>query len=188
MDRQINVTLTPGLIRWTLYYQLQFLIILFGFGFLLVAYNLYHFISRGGVVGTEMLLSFLPYLAVPLFFGILLYSAYSKNIALIKKMKTPVVKYRITDEWLHVESDLASGQNSWVVFRGLQKNAKLWRLITQSGAAFIFPVELLDEELKAFLSAKVPKSSRPLNRVLVFVAFWALLTFFFFWFFKSMRH
>jgi hypothetical protein len=145
-----------------------------GFAFIVLACIQFSIISQGNYQTMDVLLNFLPFLLVPVFFGAIFYSAYSKNMAMIRKMKTPDVKYRITDDWLYIDSDLSSGKNSWAVYKGLRKNAKIWRAITQAGASQILPVEQLDEELKAFLSEKLLKPPRTLYgylRILVFCLF-----------------
>jgi hypothetical protein len=162
MDREITVTLTPQLVRWTLIYQFQPLLFIFGFVFLALACNIYLFISRGGHLTPTTGFAYLASLFIPLFLCRRLYSAYSKSMAQMNQMKSPIMQYRLTDEGLYLRSELGSGKTRWADFRGLRKNPKLWRVIAPSGATISLPVELLDEELKAFLSAKVPsKTKRP---------------------------
>lgn len=171
MDKEITVTLTPKLIRLTLFYQFRQNIIFIGFIILVLASTQFLAISHGSFQPMAVLLNFLPFLFILFFLGVIFYSAYSKNIAMIRKMKSPDVKFRITDDWLYVDSDLTSGKNSWAVYKGLQKNKKIWRVITQTGASHVFPVEQMDEELKAFLSKKLPKPPRTLYgyfKILIF--------------------
>jgi|GEM_PF-3556171 len=172
MDREISVNLTPLLVRWTIYYQLRPLFLFLSAMFLLIAWNIWMVLSHGGVWSTEAWLSILPYFLIPVFLTVLLYRGYTKNLALIRKMKTPVMKYRFTDEWLYVESDLTTGKNAWSLYRGLLKHKKIWRLLTHPGAAHVFPTELLDSELKAFLTSKVPKAERFGRRFLRLLTIW----------------
>ena len=110
-----------------------------------------------------------------LFLLFVLYSAYSRSTAMVRKMKSPHMKYRITDKWFYVESELSSGKNSWSVFKGLQKNARLWLIVIHSGAAFVIPAEFLDEKLKTFLSSKLPtKPVNYLTKTFKIVALWLL--------------
>jgi hypothetical protein len=124
-----------------------------------------------------------------LFIGWIVYYSYRHSLAQVRKMKTPVIHYRVTDEFLYVQSDLASGQNSWAIFKGLQKHAKLWRIITQQGASMILPVENLDDALKSFLSAKLSSVDKPFgSRFFVILGFWFLVFIVIMYFFKSKHH
>ncbi len=172
LDREITVTLTPKIIRLTIYYQFLKYIYFIGFAFLALTCAEFFIVSQGHFQTMDVLLNFLPFLVVPVFFGFVFYSAYSKNMAMIRKMKTPDIKFRITDDWLYIDSDLTSGKNSWAIYKGLQKNKKIWRVITQTGASHVFPVEQLDEEMKSFLSKKLPKPPRTLYGYFKILIFW----------------
>ncbi len=188
MDREITVSLTPRLLRWTLFYQFRQIIFIFGIIFFILIIYIFNFISRGGVLIPETCISYSPILIGPLLIGFLLFSSYSKNLAQIQKMKSPSIKYRMTDEWLYVQSELGSGQNAWAAYKEIRKNAKLWRVVAQSGVSYIIPVELLDEELKTFLSAKLPKSPRDSNRLFKTLAFWLLASVVVMYFLRQSHH
>jgi hypothetical protein len=160
MDREITVTLTPRLVRWTLAYQFQPLFFIFGFVFLALAFNLYLFISRGGVFTLTTGPAYTTSIFIPLVFSARLYSAYSKSMDQVNKLKSPLMKYRFMEEGLYIRSELGSVKTSWAHFKGLRKNAKLWRVIAPTGSTISLPVELLDEELKIFLSAKLPSQTK----------------------------
>jgi hypothetical protein len=187
MDRELTVNLTPRIIRWTIFYQLRPLLLIFGIMGLVVIWNFYMVFSHGSPMASELLTQFLPYLLFPVFFGVIIYSSYRKNLALIAKMKTANIKYRITDDWLYVESDLGTGQNSWLLYKGLWKNAKVWRVVLNSGGAHVFPVEQLDEELKIFLSAKLPNKGRGANWFFRVLAGWLLVLIIILYFLKLFR-
>jgi hypothetical protein len=155
MDREITVTLTPRLVRWTLYYQFRPLIFIFIFIFLALISNVYIFISRGGLFTWKTCLAYMPAVLIPLFLCTLLYSAYSKSLAQIKKLKSPVMKYRITDDFMQVQSELGSVKNPWSVYKGLRKNEKLWRVISPTGATISLPADILDDKMNALLSTKL---------------------------------
>jgi hypothetical protein len=160
MDREITVTLTPRLVRWTLIYQFQPLLLIFGFVFLALACNIYLFISRGGHLTPTTGVAYLASLCIPLFLCMRVYSAYSKSMAQMNKMKSPIMKYRFKDEGLYLQSEMGSGKTRWADFKGLRKNPKLWRVIAPNGTTISLPVEVLDEELKGFLSAKLPSKTK----------------------------
>lgn len=189
MDREITVNLTPRLIRWTLFYQLRPLIAIFIIVTLGLSFDSFTAFSQKGILSMDAWIHFLPVLLIPAFFVFAFYSAYSKNLAQVRKMKTPTVKYRITDESFYVESDLTQGKTAWVAYKELRKNAKLWQVVVQGGSAHILPVELLDEELKSFLSAKLPKPSRTWKRSsFTIFAIWLLLLVVVYFFFRQGRH
>ncbi len=189
MDREITVTLTPRLVKWTLYYQFRPLIFIVIFVFLALISNIYIFISRGGVPDWKTYLSYLPAVAIPLFLCFLLYSAYSKSLTQIKKLKSPVMKYRMTDEGLVIQSELGSVKNPWAIFKGLRKNGKLWRIISPTGATISIPVDFLDEKAKAFLSSKLSSITVPFwNRFPVILGFLLLVLIILMYFFKPHPH
>lgn len=174
MGREFTVALTLSLIRLTIYYQLRKLLLLSGFILLIWPCVLYFVITHNGINNlgfwTTYFSFFIP-LFFPIFFGYVFYTTYSKSMSTIRKMKMPVMKFRFTDDWLYVESDLTSGQNAWALYKGIRKYKKLWLLITPSGASHAFPVELLDGELKAFLSSKLPKLTLTWMGYLKWIAF-----------------
>jgi hypothetical protein len=158
MDREIIVSLTPKIIRKSFFYQFRGNLFIAGIILLFILSVIVHLKSIGSNInwGNYSILAVFSILicAVP-------YRVYRRFMNQIRKMNSPLVRYRITDDRFYVESDLASGQNSWAVFKDLQKYPKIWLLVTQGGSSFILPAELLDEELKQFLSDKVlSKSSR----------------------------
>jgi hypothetical protein len=185
MDREITVNLTPKLMRWTLYYQFRPLIFIIVFVFLALISNVYLFVSRGGVFTWKTCLAYMPALFIFLFICSLLYSAYSKSLAQIKKLKSPVMKYRMMDDGLVVQSELGSGKNLWAAFKGLRKNGKLWRVIAPTGATISIPVEYLDDKAKDFLSSKLSSTTaRPRSRFPLILGFLLLLFIILMYFFK----
>ena len=175
MDREITVTLSPRVLRWAVFYQLRSLIILFGS----IALAL---IGAAAFMGQHEADPPNTVYVLPVFMLFFLlfvfYLTYSRSMAIVRKLGNPDRKYRITDEYLYVESDLSSGKSSWTIFKGLKKNAKLWRVVIPSGAVFVIPAECLDEELKAFLSAKLPsKPFEYLNSTFMSLVFYLILVF-----------
>jgi membrane protein implicated in regulation of membrane protease activity len=155
MDLKMTVTLTPRVLRWAIFYQLRHLIILIG-SITLALIGAVAFMARRGADLPTTAYALPIFLLFLLFFAF--YSSYSRSMAVVRKMKSPRMKYRITDKYFYVETDLSSGKNSWSVFKGLQKNGRLWLVVIHSGAAFLIPTEFLDEKLKAFLSSKLPST------------------------------
>ena len=189
MDREISVTLTPKLVRWTLYYQFRPLIFIFIFVFLALISNVYIFISQGGVFTWKTCLAYMPAIVIPLFLCSLLYSAYSKSLAQIKKLRSPVMKYRMTDDFMQVQSEVGSAKNPWSVFKGLRKNGKLWRVISPTGATISIPTDFLDEKAKDFLSSKLSsKTARVWSRFPLILGFLILLFIILMYFFKLSPH
>lgn len=189
MDREITVTLTPKLMRWTLYYQFRPLILIIIFVFLALISNVYLFVSRGGLFTWKVWLAYMPAVIIPLFLCSLIYSAYSKSLAQIKKVKSPLMKYRMTDDFMQVQSELGSAKNPWEAFKGLRKNGKLWRVIAPTGATISIPVEFLDDKAKDFLSSKLSsKTVRPGSRFPLIFGFLLLLLIILIYFFKLNPH
>jgi len=168
MDREITVTLTPQLLRLTIFYQARAILLFFLLFFLWILANLVIFWVFGGVLTGAAYFSVLPVALILIFLCLRFYGSYTRSMAQIQKMKNPEMKYRFTDDWLYVDSELSSSKNSWEMVKGLRKNPKLWRLITQSNASLAIPIEQLDEDLKVFLSSKLSKKPGK-NPVLVLV-------------------
>lgn len=185
MDREITVPLTPRLVRWTFFYQLRpvlFICFIWVVGSL---WNIVFLLLHGIQLTWQEFTSLAPYLLIAFWFLWMLYASYKKNLAQIGKMKNPIVHYRLTDEYLYVQNDLSSGQTVWGAFKGLNKKPKIWFVMTDQGASHIFPVELLDDELKAFLETKLPKFKG--NRRLSMLVFWILLAVLILYFLHQMR-
>jgi hypothetical protein len=157
MDREVTVNLTPQLLRLTIFYQARAILWFLLLAFLWVVANLGIFLSYGGVLTGAAYFSVLTVAIILAFIALKFYGSYAKGLSQIQKMKNPEMKYRFTDDWLYVDSELGSSKNSWPTVKGLRKNPKLWRLISQSNTSFSIPVEQLDGELKAFLTAKFLK-------------------------------
>jgi hypothetical protein len=107
-------------------------------------------------------------------------------MAQLKRMKSPILKYRITDDGIYLRSELGSGKTPWSVFKGLRKNKKIWRVIAPSKSTISLPVELLDEELKAFLSSQLPSKTRGAwNWFSILLGLLLLILIFFLYFIKQ---
>jgi hypothetical protein len=156
MDREITVAMTPQLLMLTIFYQSRVILLICAFSFFWVFINLGLFVAHGGVLTAAAFISDLPPAIIFLVVCFILYSSYSKSLAQIQKMKNPEIKYRFTDDSVYIESDLASAPHAWDAFKGLKKHPRLWRLITKANTSFALPVELLDRDLKTFLSSKFP--------------------------------
>jgi len=185
MDREINVEMTPRVVRWALFYRLR--IVFFIMAIMLLALAWSSIIQARYGISWEWDGYIVPILFI-LFFAWTIFSSYRNTMSQIRKMKTPVIHYRFTDEFLYVNSDLASGQNSWAVFKGLRRNAKIWKIVTMAGVALILPVEQLDDELKAFLTAKLPSLTKPIwKRPFTIIATVLLLLIFLMYFLQYFR-
>jgi hypothetical protein len=157
VDREVTVTLTPQLLRLTLFYQARAALWFLLLAFLWILANLGIYLAYGGVLTGAAYFSVLPVALILIFLCLRFYGSYARGLAQIQKMKNPEMKYRFTDDWLYVDSELGSSKNSWQAVKGLRKNTKLWRLVSQSNASFALPVEQLDEDLKTFLTSKFSK-------------------------------
>ncbi len=156
MDRDINVTLTPRLIRWEVYYQLKPILLVWGVVLFLLGWNGLSTLAHRSHADLPIYITLGPFLLFGVFIGFIVVSAYQKNMAMIRKMKSPTVKYNLTDLWLYQESELSTGKTAWTAFKHLKKDGKIWRIVAQSGTSLVLPVEALDGELKEFLSSKLP--------------------------------
>ena len=163
MDRSIDVEMTSRLVWRGLFYQLRAVIFVMTLMLLATSWRIIMFVQHG--LPSDIHVSWETFLTpglLLLFVGWAIFFSYRNTMSQIKKMKIPAIHYRFTDDYLYISSDLASGQNTWAVFKGLQKHSKIWRIVTQSGLSFILPVELLDEELKAFLTTKLHRPTKPI--------------------------
>ncbi len=159
MDREISVHLNAGLFRLAFLYRIKSIIIGFAFPILGAAAILLHLITSGPLIPRDYFGKIMPIVLILLWCWFIFYNLYHKNMVMIQKMKEPLIKYRFTDEWFYVNSELGSEQNPWNVIKRIQKDTKLWRLIYGSEKAYVIPTELLDDELKYFLTEKVLKEN-----------------------------
>lgn len=153
MDREITVALTPRVVGKSAYYQCRNLFVLSGLLLLLNLYTAYLEYSHTGRIYWRshwLLFVFVVYAIV------LAVAIYLKTMGRIRETKTQIVRYRIKDDGFYIQTDIASGRNSWDSFKGGRKYRDIWHLVPQSGNVFILPVEQLDEELKTFILNKVP--------------------------------
>lgn len=169
MDREINVTLTPSLIRWAVYYQLKPILLVWGLILMILGWNSIQSLLHPSNAGLPLNLTLVPLGLFLFFIGFVVITAYQKNMVLIRKMKSPVVKYNLTDLWLYQESELSTGKTAWTAFKHLSKDGKIWRIVSQSGTSLVFPVEALDVELREFLISKLPAApglrARPMTLI-----------------------
>jgi hypothetical protein len=172
MNRELNINLTPGLVRKSIFYQFRNLLIALVFLIISISISVVFQISHAKQIDwINLLIPILPVFALLVILPIM---AYQKTMNQIRKMNSSVVNYRITDDWLYVQSELASGQNSWEVFKKIRKYPKIWHLVLQSGGVLIFPVEQLDEELKRFLLEKLPSESAFSNQTFKVLVGWLM--------------
>lgn len=172
MDRKIDVEMTSRLVAWTAFYQTRIFSFIPAIMIFALAWGIFMQARAGLSFQWNVLIT------PTIFIGFLIWvpvNSYRKSMARIKKMKTPFIHYHFTDENLNIDTDLSSGQNKWEIFKGLRKNKKVWRIVTQSGLSFVLPVEQLDEELKAFLSSKlIDLSKANFKKYLIVFGFWIL--------------
>lgn len=168
MDREITVPFTPKLIRMSMFARSKGLFIYCGLLFAVFGLYAFFVLSCYDHVSASWWLSQWVVLCIPGLLFVIYYSAYRKGMAMIKTMKNPEVKYRFTDERLHAESDISTSDNAWSVFESLHKDKRVWQLKMRVNAFLVFPVDQLDDELKDFLSSKVPKPKLTFAKVSIF--------------------
>jgi hypothetical protein len=144
MNREITVTLTPELIKWSFRLRLR------------SSFN-HVFIQNALIDSVSPLL------------------VYKKNLKRFREIKNPILKYQITDEGINLESEWENNRYSWSVLKKFRKNEKVWGIITPSSLNIILSVELLDDEIKNFLSEKLtpppPTFAKKLMGIVFLLAF-----------------
>jgi len=160
MNKTIKVIYTPKLIRQSLLAHAT-VEIFFVVGVLLIgALQSYVAWEYCGCLSPSWIFYDLAYLIIPAVFISTYGYAYFKSLKMIRSMKSPVFKYRFTDKWFYVHSDISAGKNAWILFRGIRKGSKIWQILVPDNSSFIVPTEMLDRKTKDFLTAKIPKSYR----------------------------
>ena len=186
MNREIKVAMTPRLILWAVFYQLRPLLVILTLVLMALSWESAFQIHKGAAWTWQL---FITPVFLIFFFAWLAFLSYRNTMVQIRKLKTPVIQFRFTDDFLYVKTDLSSGENSWAVFKGLQKHAKVWRIVLQSGTALILPAEGLDDELKAFLSGKLPSLKRAFWKGrMTLVAIWLVIFVLAMYFLKHFHH
>jgi hypothetical protein len=176
MDKEITVVLTPKLIRMSLYYRLRVAGLYFLSIFSIIILFLISTAVSYGRPPVLLWFNQCAYLLLILVFLFFIYfSAYRKGIALIKKMKNPAIKYRFTDERLYSNSDISTSDCAWSLFDSLWKYKKIWQLKLHSNAYLVFPADQLDDEMKALLTAKVPKPKITFRRIFLILFYLFIL-------------
>lgn len=186
MNREVKVAMTSRLVLWAVFYQLRPLLVILILVMLALSGESILQIERGAPLSWQFFIT--PAFLI-FFFAWLIFLSYRNTMAQIRKLKTPVIQFRFTDEFLYVKTDLSSGENAWALFKGLQKHAKVWRIVLQSGTALILPAEGLDDELKAFLSGKLPSLKRAFWKGrMTLVAIWLVIFVLAMYFLKHFHH
>ena len=177
MNKTIKVSYTPKLIRQSLMAnataEIFFIVVVPVVG-VLQSYVEWDYC---GCLSSGWIFYDLAYLMVPAVFISTYGYAYFRSLKMLKNMKSPVFKYRLTDKWLYVNSDIGTGKNAWILFRGIRKGSKIWQIIVPNNSAFLFPVEMLDKKTKDFLSNKIPRSHRNLGWYSKFLFFLMITTY-----------
>jgi Na+/melibiose symporter-like transporter len=182
MNREITVTITPELkkslslsgIRITLIIA-SFLTWVYLTPYIVACYR------EGSLTWKTCAGVFFVGLIITLIFCALPLYLIQKRTNVIKKTTSSVIKYRITDDGIQVQSPLEFAQYSWNDLKNYWKGPKVWTAWTRSGAFIVLPIELLDEDLKTFLVPRFSKGSK-LNQFenspLSFMLFWILFLIF----------
>lgn len=157
MSREIIFTYTPTLLRRAAW---NFSLRYFGWGGLIaeaVALILFtYFYSTDSGSSFTVMFGFLFFFGLATFvFGYL--AIVRRSMEQYRKMRSPQVTFRFSDETIYTKSDLGVSEMPWGTIDKLWKSSHVWLLMVTKVNYITLPADALDEELKQLISTKLER-------------------------------
>jgi len=90
---------------------------------------------------------------------------YRKKMAstdeLLGRMSRPLFRFQFTDDGVHSQTELSSGQRAWKGFQKLYRTPEVWLLFTDKTRYLVFPTASLSAELQHFIVQKCHEHKIP---------------------------